>query len=198
MARWCCGTRWRRHHTTRQIGDWLRRWAAEAPDRVALAEWDQAGTLHTTSYVQVRTTCDRLSQGLLDRGLGLDRPVALLSEKSVAHALLTLAALQVGIPICPISPAYSLRPEARGRLAFCLGAIRPGLVLVDDRDAYAAALDMLPPGTEVVTEAELAGLGRDLPGWRPLSRRSIRMRRPNSYSPPAPRATRSRWSTRTG
>ncbi len=148
----------------RQVGDWLRRWAADAPHRVALAEWDPAGTLHTISYAQARIACDRLSQGLLDRGLGPDRPMALLSEKSIGHALLTLAALQVGVPVCPVSPAYSLRPEAHGRLAFCLGAIRPGLVLVDDRAAFAAALAMLTPGTEVVTEAELAGIGRDPAG----------------------------------
>jgi feruloyl-CoA synthase len=145
----------------RQVGDWLRRWASLTPDRVALGEWDSAGTLHTTTYAELRSACDRLSQVLLDRGLGPDRPVVLLSEKSIAQALLTLAALQVGVPICPISPAYSLRPEARGRLDFCLQVVAPGLVLVDDTNAYAAPLTMLPPGTEVVTDATLASFGRD-------------------------------------
>jgi feruloyl-CoA synthase len=145
----------------RQIGDWLRRWAEAAPDRVALGEWDAAGRLHTTSYAEARAACDRLSQALLDRGLGPDRPVAFLSEKSVPHALLTLAALQVGVPVSPISPAYSLRAEALERLAFCLDAVRPGLVLVDDPVAYATAIAMLPATTEIVTEAELALFGRD-------------------------------------
>jgi len=143
-----------------QIGVWLRRWAETAPDRVALAEWDAAGTLHTLSYAAVRDAVDRLSQALLDRGLGQARPVALLSEKSLPHALLTLAALQVGIPVCPISPAYSQRPEAHERLRFCLEAIRPGLVLVSDRLAHAAGLAMLPSGTEVVVETELDGIGQ--------------------------------------
>ena len=145
----------------RQAGVWLRHWAAVAPDRVMLGEWDAQGGLHIVSYAAARHACDRLSQALLDRGLGPDRPVALLSEKSIPHALLTLAALQVGVPVCPISPAYSLRPEARGRLGFCLGAVRPGLVLVDDPVAYAPALAMLAPGTEVLAEADLAAIGRD-------------------------------------
>ncbi|MGH7073675.1 MAG: AMP-binding protein [Stellaceae bacterium] len=134
----------------RQVGAWLRRWSKHAPDRVMLAEWDAEGTLHPISYAEARIACDRLSQGLLDRGLGPDRPVVMLSEKSVAQALLTLAALQVGIPVCPISPAYSLRPEARGRLAFCLAKTHPGLVLVDDGVAYADALNLLPGGVEIV------------------------------------------------
>ncbi len=142
-----------------QVGEWLRRWADAAPDRVALAEWDEAGVLHTMPYAAVRLAVDRLSQALLDRGLGPDRPVALLSEKSVPHALLTLAALQVGIPLSPVSPAYSLRPEARERLRFCVDTLRPGLVLVSDRAAYAAALAMLPAGTEVVAEPELEAMG---------------------------------------
>lgn len=144
-----------------QIGCWVRRWAEAAPDRVALAEWDNSGELRALTYAQVRRAIDRLSQALLDRGLGADRPVALLSEKSVPHALLTLAALQVGVPISPISPAYSLRAEARGRLRFCLEVVRPGLILVEDREAFAAALDLAPSDAFVLTDAEVAGFGVD-------------------------------------
>ena len=89
-----------------QIGVWLRRWSEQAPDRVMLAEWDAEGVLRRMTYGEARQACDRLSQALLDRGLGPDRPVAMLSEKSVAQALLTIAALQVGIPVIPISPTF--------------------------------------------------------------------------------------------
>jgi len=144
-----------------QIGCWVRRWAATTPDRVALAEWSAAGTLRTLSYAQLRRAVDRLSQALLDRGLGAERPIALLSEKSVAYALMTLAALQIGVPISPISPAYSLRAEARGRLRYCLDVVRPGLILVEDRAAYADALALASPDAEVLTDDELEGIGVD-------------------------------------
>ena len=144
-----------------QIGCWVRRWAQAAPDRTALAEWNAAGELRTLSYAQVRRAIDRLSQALLDRGLGPERPIVLLSEKSIPHALLTLAALQVGVPISPISPAYSLRAEARGRLRFCLDVVRAGLILVEGRLAYASALELAPSDVEVLTDDEVAGIGVD-------------------------------------
>ena len=136
----------------RQVGVWLRRWSERTPDQIMLGEWDASGALHTVSYAEAHRQCDRLSQALLDRGLGQDRPVVFLSEKSIPQALLTLAALQVGIPICPISPAYSLRAEAHARLAFCLETIQPGLVVVDDGLAHAAALALVSPDVEIVFE----------------------------------------------
>ncbi|MFT8244749.1 feruloyl-CoA synthase [Roseomonas sp. BN140053] len=136
----------------RQVGDWVRRWAAAAPERLALGDWDEQGQPRGITYAELRRHCDALSQALLDRGLGADRPVALLSEKSLPHALLTLAALQVGIPVAPISPAYSLRPEARGRLLSCLRAAAPALVLVDDGEAFAEAVAALPEDVPVVFE----------------------------------------------
>jgi feruloyl-CoA synthase len=96
----------------RQVGDWLRRWSEAAPDRLFIGSWTSEGTFTSITYVEARRACDRLSQALLERDLGRDRPIALLSEKSIANALLTLAALQVGIPVAPISPTYSLRREA--------------------------------------------------------------------------------------
>lgn len=133
-----------------QVGTWLRRWSHEVPDRCFLAEWTAAGALSALTYAEARALCDRVSQGLLDRGLCAERPVALLADKSLAHAVLTLAAMQVGIPVAPISPAYSLRSEARGRLAFCLERLKPGLVLVEDGPAFEDALALLPDDVEVV------------------------------------------------
>ncbi len=136
----------------RQVGDWIRRGAAQFPDRIALGQWDANGSLETISYGELRDRCDRVSQALLDMGLSGERPVVMLSEKSLAQAVLTLAAMQVGIPACPISPAYSLRAEARGRLAACLQKVTPGLVLVDDGIAYQDAIAMLADDVRVVFE----------------------------------------------
>ena len=89
-----------------QIGIWLRRWATAAPKRLFLAERDVEGDWREMTYGAARTAVDRLSQALLERGLDAARPLAILSEKSIDHALLGLAAMQVGIPGGPKYPAY--------------------------------------------------------------------------------------------
>jgi feruloyl-CoA synthase len=136
----------------RQVGDWIRRGALQFPQRVALGEWDVQGQLQTLDYAQLRDRCDRVAQFLLDSGLSQERPIAILSEKSLSNAVLTLAAMQSGIPVCPISPAYSLRAEARVRLMACIGKLSPGLVLVDDGIAFAEAIALLPADVRVVYE----------------------------------------------
>jgi feruloyl-CoA synthase len=136
----------------RQVGDWVRRGAVQFPQRIALGAWDAQGQLQTLDYAQLRDRCDRVAQFLLDSGLSQERPIAILSEKSLSNAVLTLAAMQTGIPVCPISPAYSLRVEARGRLMACLGKLSPGLVLVDDGIPFAEAIALLPADVRVVYE----------------------------------------------
>jgi feruloyl-CoA synthase len=137
----------------RQIGDWLRRWASATPESVFLGEWSIEGHLSTLTYAQAKVACDRISQALLDRKLSAERPVMILSEKSTAHALLTLAALQVGIPVAPVSPTYSRRAEARDRLKACLKITTPGLVLVEDGYEFADAVSCIGPDAEILTVA---------------------------------------------
>jgi len=144
----------------RQVGEWVRRGAAKFPDRIALGEWDSSQELHTLNYLQLRYQCDRVAQALLNFGLSIERPVVLLSEKSLSNAVLTLAAMQCGIPVCPISPAYSLRIEARDRLVACLQKMTPGLVFVEDGDAFSDAIALLPDDVYVVYK-------RNPPGGRP-------------------------------
>jgi len=136
----------------RQVGDWVRRGALQFPRRIALGEWDAEGQLHTLDYAQLRDQCDRVAQFLLHAGVSQERPIAILSEKSLSSAVLTLAAMQCSVPVCPISPAYSLRVEARGRLAACIRQVSPGLVLVDDGIAFAEAIALLQADVCVVYE----------------------------------------------
>ena len=91
----------------RVIGEWLVQWAAKAPDRTFLAE--RAGDAwRKVSYAEALDRARRIGESLLSRGLTSARPVAILSDNSVDHALLALGAMHAGIPVAPISPAYSL------------------------------------------------------------------------------------------
>ena len=81
----------------RCLTDRLAHWAEAAPQRIYLAERDREGHWATLSYAQVYERVQSISQALLERGLCADRPVAILSENGIAHALLGLAALHAGL-----------------------------------------------------------------------------------------------------
>src|SRR2546428_7277092 len=74
----------------RRIGDHLEHWAQARPDEVFLAQRDGDGWRKLT-FAQVMQRVCRLGTALLQRALSSERPVAILSENSIEHALLALA-----------------------------------------------------------------------------------------------------------
>ena len=86
----------------RAVGEWLEVWAQRAPDRPFLAERDGDGAWRTLTYGQALRDVRAIGQALLDRELSPRRPLMLLSENSIEHALLQLGAMQVGVPAAPI------------------------------------------------------------------------------------------------
>jgi feruloyl-CoA synthase len=130
-----------------RITDSLDRWAAEAPDRVFLAQRDAAGQWMTLTYGDARRRVRSISQALLDRKLSIERPILILSGNSIEHGLLALAAMYVGIPYAPIAPPYSLQSRDFATLKHIAGMMHPGLVFAassrpgaaDDDTAYAPA-----------------------------------------------------------
>ena len=123
----------------RCVGEWLVKWAAKAPDRVFLAERAGEGWRKVT-YAQALDAVRRIGQALLDRGLGPERALAVLSDNSVDHALLMLGAMHVGVLYAPISPAYSLMSQDHAKLKYLFQLVTPGLVYVSDPARFAPAL----------------------------------------------------------
>jgi feruloyl-CoA synthase len=123
-----------------RLTDRLHHWAALAPDRIFIAERDRSGAWRAVTYAETLTAVRRLGQSLLDRDLSAERPLLILSGNSVNHALLGLAALYVGIPYCPVSPAYSLVSSDHGKLRHVAELLTPGLVYADDAAAFAKAI----------------------------------------------------------
>jgi len=141
----------------RCVGEFLARWAKQAPDRTLLAE--RAGTAwRRMSYGEVLAAVQRIGAALLARGLAASRPVAILSDNSIEHALLTLGAMHVGVPVAPISPAYSLMSKDFRKLKNIFGQLEPGLVYVAD-GRFATALRALDlKGAEVVSGSSIDGM----------------------------------------
>ncbi len=134
--------------------------AAEAfPQRVFLARRapspdGRTGDWQTVTYGQALGRARSIAQALIDRGLDAERPVAILSENGLEHALLSLGCLLAGIPWCPVSPAYSLVSRDFGKLRHVLSTLTPGLVFAADAHRYRAAIEAtVAPDIEVVAGA---------------------------------------------
>ena len=62
-----------------------------------------------------------------------------MSGNDIEQALLALAAMHVGVPYAPISPAYSLMSSDFGKLRTIMGLLTPGLVFASDGTLFARA-----------------------------------------------------------
>src|SRR6266567_482821 len=71
------------------------------------------------------------------------RPVMILSGNSIDHALLTLAGHTAGIPVAPVSVAYSLQSQDHAKLKHIAELLEPGLIYVADTAPFAKALAAL-------------------------------------------------------
>ncbi len=123
----------------RAVGDWLTHWYERAPDRTFIAERKGDGW-RRVSYRDALSDARRIGQALLNLGLNADKPVAILSDNSVDHALLALGAMHAGVPVAPISPAYSLMSKDHAKLKQIFELLKPGLVFAEQADKFAPAL----------------------------------------------------------
>ncbi len=126
-------------------------WAARAPERTYLAQRDAAGGWRRISYGEALAAVRRIGAALLARDLSPERPIAILSGNDIEHALIGLAAMYVGIPYAPVSPAYALISNDFGKLRYIFDLLTPGLVFAADGQPYRRAIEaVVPPGVEVV------------------------------------------------
>ena len=122
---------------------WLQRWAAVHPARAILAERDAHGEWRSITYEQAWSAVRSLGTSLSRLGAHGGRPVAILSENSIEHALMTWAAHHAGVPVAPISPAYSLADGPLGRLVAASKVVDPWVVFVQDARRFARAIEAI-------------------------------------------------------
>ena len=129
-----------------QMGEFLRLYASRTPDAVFLAE-RQAGVANVEwdrrTYDNIRRDVDAVSQWLIDQDASSAQPVAVLSHNSIKHAILQLAAMQIGVPVLALSPAYSLMSRDHQKLISLIDQFQPSHIFVENCDAYAPALHRL-------------------------------------------------------
>ena len=142
-----------------RLTDKLLYWAEAAPQRSYMARRGADGEWRHISYAQALDFARRIGQGLLARGLSAERPLLILSDNDLEHAMLALGCQYAGIPFSSISPAYSLLSKDYDKLRHVLALLTPGMVFAANGDQFGAALGAcLPAGVELlVTEAPPAG-----------------------------------------
>ena len=130
---------------------YLEQWADRAGSRTFLAERNGDGSWRKLSYADMRDKARAVAAALLARGLGGDDPVMILSENSIEFAILQLGAMYAGVPVAPVSPAYSLMSQDFAKLKYIHGLLAPKLVFAADGKMYERAFDVLDlSGMEVV------------------------------------------------
>ncbi|MBR0781885.1 AMP-binding protein [Bradyrhizobium iriomotense] len=112
------------------LGEMLAAAAKRHPTKPFL-EQRVRGDWKSLTYLDAQIEAGFIARALTGRGLSAERPLAILSQNSIEHAVIALGAMIAGIPVAPISVAYS-QFEDTSRLAGILEALTPGLVFAQD------------------------------------------------------------------
>ena len=124
-------------------GEWLERWAVETPDAILIAERGTDGEWVKVTYGQALARVYRIATWLLGQNLSPERPVLVLSDNGVEHALLMLACLHVGVPISPVSPGNSLLSKDFLKLKANVELLRPGVIFADTIERFLPAINAI-------------------------------------------------------
>ena len=136
----------------KSLVEMLRTWADIDSEAILVAERALYGTWAHCSYGQALRSANAIGQALLERGVSARNPLMILSDNSVGNLLMTLGALTVGIPVVPISVAYSLRSRDHARIRAIHELVQPGAIYVEDVEIYKNALSALGDGNTVIAK----------------------------------------------
>lgn len=121
--------------------DWLHENAEKFPNKQFLVERDEQDEWHALTYAQAQAAVNRLSNGLVSKGFNADRPIAILSENSINMAITQLAAMQIGLPVVPISYAYSVRSQTGSHIKHILDVTNASLLIMSNADIHMAKIN---------------------------------------------------------
>ncbi len=143
----------------RCVGEYLQQWAQATPQQKFLQERNTTGQWQGVTYGVAYEQIKKIAAWLLKQNLSAERPLAILSDNSVEHGLLMLAAMHIGIPVAPISQAYSLMSKDFAKLKNIFSLIQPGVVYVSDYKRFAPALDAVKEShqAKIIAGANVSG-----------------------------------------
>lgn len=134
--------------------------AIRNPDKTYLAERPTpVSDWRHHSYVATKRDADAVAQWLIDRGIGRDRSVLILSGNSILHAVVKYGAMSARIPVCPVSTNYSLMGGDYGRLRHVISLVRPAVIFAEQAAKFGVAIDALQLGDALVVTDDPDCLG---------------------------------------
>ena len=130
----------------RCVGHWLEHWARQTPERIFLGDRASADMpWRTVTYADALRQVRSAAAWILAQRLSAERPLVILADNSVDHALFALAAQHVGVPSAAISQAYSLMSKDFDKLKGMIKLLGPGAIFVSSTKTFAAALAAIAP-----------------------------------------------------
>jgi feruloyl-CoA synthase len=128
----------------RSIAHLLAEKAAQHPHRPYILQREPGhGPWRGVTYGEAKRAADGIAQWLIAHGLGGADSVMVLSANSVEHGLMMLGCYTAGVPIAPISPAYSLISTDHAKLKHCFATVRPRVVFAQNGPMFARAFETL-------------------------------------------------------
>lgn len=143
-----------------RLTDCLSRWALGIPQKTFVARRGAQGDWREVSYAEALRRVRGLAAGLSRLGLSAERPLLILSGNSIEHLLLGLAAMYIGVPYCPVSPAYSQASSDLDKLRHVVELLTPGLVAAFGPGAFARAIGAVVPDSVAILGDALEIAGR--------------------------------------
>jgi len=132
-------------------------------------EGGKTGDWRFITYGEMYERAQAIAQALLSRGMNGDTPLMILSSNSIRHATMTMGAMFAGVPIAPVSVAYSLMSGDHSKLKHVFAITAPKMIFAEQGPVYARALAALPlDGVEIATAMPIPG--RDTTSYEDLIR----------------------------
>ena len=128
----------------RSIAHLLAKKAGEHPDRPYMKQREPGhGPWRGVTYGEALRAAEGVAQWLLACGLTASDSVMVLSSNSIEHAMVTLGCYTAGVPVAPISPAYSLISSDHAKLRHCAAVVKPKVVFAQSGAMYGRAIETL-------------------------------------------------------
>jgi len=146
----------------RSIAHLFQERATRHPERNLIGErtpleGGKTGDWRFITYGDAYGRATAIAQALLSRGMNAETPLMILSGNSILHATMMLGAMLAGVPVAPVSVAYSLMSTDHAKLKHVFGIASPKMIFVEQGPIYARALAALPlDGVEVVSALPIA------------------------------------------